>query len=318
MGSQKRLKTFQRAAARYGLYSFAWLFERLPYTAVRLITGVLIAIGLRCAIRQRRIAAESVEIAFGDEKSVEEKRQIIKHCFENFGRGMTEMLYCLAHPDTAEQRVTFEGKVHLDRAYAQGRGVIAVTAHFGNFPLMMLACSRQGYKTSAIIRPARDEELSEYLHKKRTKAGLKTIYATPRMACVSGSLKELREGGLVFIPIDQNFGGDGGVYVDFFGHKAATATGPAVFALRTGAPILPMFIIRLDDGTHKIIIDPPVTVQQKGSEKETIATVMTEITAIIEQYIRRYPQEWAWMHRRWKSRPSGREGMPQQETFDEL
>ncbi|OGX34286.1 MAG: hypothetical protein A3C36_01540 [Omnitrophica WOR_2 bacterium RIFCSPHIGHO2_02_FULL_52_10] len=324
MGSHKRLKTFQRAAARYGLYSFAWLFERLPYAAVRLIAGILIAIGFRCAIRQRRIAAESVEIAFGEEKSEEEKRQIIKRCFENFGRGMTEMLYCLAHPDCVDQRVAFEGKAHLDKAYAQGRGVIAVTAHFGNFPLMMLACARQGYKSSAIIRPARDEELSEYLHKKRTEVGLKTIYAMPRAACVSESLKELREGGLLFIPIDQNFGSGGGVYVNFFGHQAATATGPAVFAMRTGAPILPMFIIRRDDGTHKIIIGPPVAVQQRGDEKETVAAAMARITNIIEQYIRSYPHEWAWMHRRWKSRPdgkplvvNGREGMPQEEAIDE-
>jgi KDO2-lipid IV(A) lauroyltransferase len=325
MGSHKRLKAFQRAAARYGLYSFAWLLERLPYAVVRLIAGILIAIGFRCAIRQRRIAAESVEIAFGDEKSEEEKRQIIKRCFENFGRGMTELLYCLAHPDCVEQKVVFEGKAHLDKAYAQGRGVIAVTAHFGNFPLMMLACARQGYKSSAIIRQARDQELSEYLHKKRTEMGLKTIYATPRAGCVVDSLKELREGGLLFIPTDQNFGSSGGIYVNFFGRQAATATGPAVFAMRTGASILPMFIIRRDDGTHRIIIDPPVTLGQTGDEKEIITAAMAKITTIIEQYIRRYPHEWAWMHRRWKSRPdgeslvvNGRGGMPREETMDEV
>jgi KDO2-lipid IV(A) lauroyltransferase len=109
---------------------------------------------------------------------------------------------------------------------------------------------------------------------------------------------------LLFIPIDQNFGSGGGVYVNFFGHKAATAIGPAVFALRTGAPILPMFIIRQDDATHKIIIEPPIKVESQDDENETVTAVMAKITSVIEQYIRRYPQEWAWMHRRWKSRPS--------------
>jgi len=304
MGSNKRLKSFQRALARNGLYTSAWLFERLPFGAVRFITGILIAIGFRFTIRQRQIAEESINLAFGNEKTPEQRKQIVKHCFENFGRGMTEMLYYLAHPDVVDRIVTFEGKEHLDKAYKKNRGVIAVTAHFGNFPLMMLACARQGYKSSSIIRPTRDEQLSEYLHKRRDAVGLKTVYTIPRKACVANSLKELRESGLLFIPIDQNFGSGGGVYVDFFGQKAATATGPAVFAMRTGATILPMFIIRQKDDTHKIIIEPPVPVEKRYDEQESIAATMTKITQLIEKYIRKYPHEWAWMHRRWKSRPS--------------
>jgi len=303
MSSPNGFKRFQRAAARYGLCTSAWLFERLPYPVVRFFTGVLIGIGFRFTKRQRKFAAESVDIAFGDEKSPEEKQQIIKRCFENFGQGMIEVLYSLPHPEMVAQKVSFQGKEHLDRALAKNRGVVAVTAHFGNFPLMMMACVHQGYRTSSIIRHSRDEKLSAYLHKKRLAAGLITIYATPRRSCVAQSLKELREGGLLFIPIDQNFGSGGGVYVDFFGKKAATATGPAVFAMRTGAPIVPMFIVRQDDGTHVVMIEPPIEVNPEGEEKETLRGGMAEITAVIERYVRRYPHEWAWMHRRWKSRP---------------
>jgi KDO2-lipid IV(A) lauroyltransferase len=169
---------------------------------------------------------------------------------------------------------------------------------------MMLACALKGYKASSIIRPARDEELSDYLEKRRTEVGLKTIYAIPRQECVSNALKELRSNGVLFIPIDQNFGSGGGVYVDFFGQKAATATGPAVFAMRTGAVLLPMFIVRQQDDTHQIIIEPPLPLEERGNERDTITATMTKITNLIEHYIRRYPYEWAWMHRRWKSRPS--------------
>ena len=214
---------FQRALARYGLYTFAWLFKRLPYGFVRFCSGILIAIGFRCTIRKRKIAEESLDIAFGNEKSAEEKKAIVKKCFENFGRGMTEMLYYMAHPQAVDQKIVFQGKEHLDQACAQNRGVIAVTAHYGNFPLMMLACAQMGYNASSIIRQTRDEELSDYLEKKRTEVGLKTIYSKPRQKCVIESLKELRNNGLVFIPIDQNFGSGGGVYVNFFGQKAATA-----------------------------------------------------------------------------------------------
>jgi len=303
MSINKKVKVFQRAIARYGLYVSAWLFERLPYKIVRGITGVLIAVGFRFTIRQRRIAEESLDIAFRNEKTKEEKDLIIKQCFENFGRGMTEMFYYMAHPSAVDKKVIFEGVEYLDQALAEGRGVIAVTAHFGNFPLMMLACAQKGYKSSSIIRPARDERLSTYLHKKRTEVGLGTVYATPRRECVSQSLKNLRENGLLFIPIDQNFGSGGGVYVDFFGQKAATATGPAVMAMRTGAAIIPMFIVRQDDDTHRVIIEPPVSIPEECDERTVIAETMTKITQLIEQYIRRYPYEWAWMHRRWKSRP---------------
>lgn len=110
---------FQRAIARYGLYSSVWLFKRLPYGAVRFITGILIAIGFRCTIRQRKIAEESMDIAFREEKSVKEKRQIVKKCFEGFGRGMIEMFYCLAHPEVVEKKVTIEGKEYLDVCIGQ-------------------------------------------------------------------------------------------------------------------------------------------------------------------------------------------------------
>lgn len=119
---------FQRAIARYGLYTTAWLFEWLPYGVVRFITGILIAVGFKFTIRQRRIAEESINIAFGDQKSPDEKKKIVKQCFENFGRGMTELLYYLAHPERVEGNVVIEGKEHLDAAIVKGKGVIGVTA----------------------------------------------------------------------------------------------------------------------------------------------------------------------------------------------
>ena len=144
----------------------------------------------------------------------------------------------------------------------------------------------------------------EYLLEQRTKMELKTVYAVPRRECVSNSLKVLRENELLFIPLDQNFGSDAGVFVDFFGQKAATATGPVVFALRTKAPILPMFIIRETEDRHKIIIEPPLVLEEHAHEEEMISMNTAKLTRIIERYIRRYPHEWGWMHRRWKSRPA--------------
>ena len=313
MASNKTLRTFQRALARYGLFGAAWIFTRLPYRLAVAIAHAFLAIGYVFIIRQKRIARESIRIAFGrtcpgegskqaGEKAKEEIEAIIHRCFYSFGWGMFEMLYFMAHLELVPQKVQFEGLEKLEAALQKGNGVVAVTAHFGNFPLMMLALA-QRYKTSSIIRPTRDEKLEEYLLKRRTECKLNTVYATPRRQCVEQSLKVLRNNEVLFIPIDQNFGSDGGVFVDFFGHKAATATGPFVFAKRTGAVILPMFIIRESTDSHRIIIEDPIALAQRDNETESMTETMTSITYLIERYIRHFPHEWAWMHRRWKSQP---------------
>ena len=303
MSFQDRIKTFKRTVARRGLYASSWLLTRLPYRIVRFLTHIFIALGFCFTIRQRRIAKESLNIAFGQEKNPQEINKIIRECFWNLGKGMIELIYFMAHPHLINEKVSFEGKEHLDEALRQGHGVIAVSAHFGNFPLMLLRFAQEGYKTNAIIRPTRDREIEEYFLGLRTRLGLNTVYSHPRKQCVDTSLRVLRNNEFLFIPLDQNFGSDGGVFVDFFGQKAATATGPVVFAMRTKSPLLPMFIVRQRNDTHKIIIDPPLVLEEKENDQETIFINTSRITRVIEKYIRKYPQEWGWMHRRWKSRP---------------
>jgi len=303
MTFQDQVKRFKRNLARNALYASSWLITRLPYGAVRFLTHFFTALGFRLAIRQRRIAEESLRIAFGKKKSDQEIKRIARDCFENLGRGMIELIYFMAHPEMIKERVLIEGKEHLDDAFRRGNGVIAVSAHFGNFPLMLLRFAREGYKTNAIIRPARDEKIEEYFLGLRTRLGLNTIYSHPRKTCVDTSLKVLRNNEFLFIPLDQNFGSGGGVFVDFFGQQAATATGPVVFAMRAKSPILPVFAVRQPDDSHKIIIDPPLFLEEGKDDKETIFINTARITQVIEKYIRKYPQEWGWMHRRWKSRP---------------
>ena len=125
-----------------------------------------------------------------------------------------------------------------------------------------------------------------------------------RKACVDASIRVLRNNEVLFIPLDQNFGSGGGVFVEFFGHKAATATGPVIFAKRTAAPILPIFIKRDHDDVHKIMIEPPLELEGCPDDDEMLVVNTQKITNVIERYIRQYPQEWGWIHRRWKARPA--------------
>jgi len=305
MSLKDRMKVFKRAMARQGLYASSWLINHLPYPLVKAITHFFIFVGFLFTVKQKRLTQESLSIAFGNEKTKREREDISRACFANLGKGMIELIYFMAHPRMIKEQTFFEGKQYLDEAVARGQGVIAVSAHFGNFPLMLLRLAQEGYRTHAIIRPTRDKKVEEYFQNLRRGLGLNTVYAQPRKQCVDESLKALRNNGVLFIPLDQNFGNGAGVFVDFFGQKAATATGPVVFAMRTQAPILPIFTIRQNDDRHKIIVNPPLYLEHGQDDKETILINTSRITRIIEDYIRRYPAEWGWMHRRWKSRPEG-------------
>jgi len=260
-------------------------------------------IGYYIAGRHRRIALESLRIAFGNEKSQQEMEKIAKDSLRDIARSGMEMVFFVGHPHLIKDRVKIEGKEYLDRALSEGKGVIIVSGHFGNFPLMLMKLAQEGYKINSLIRPMRDQKLDRYLFKKRTEINVATIYSIPYKQCIGGILRALRGNELVFMPMDQNFG-TGGIFVDFFGIKAATATGPVVFARRTKAAILPMFIVRnKKDNSLKIVVEAPLGIEESKDNKEVIQRTVQKITNIIEGYIRRYPEEWGWIHRRWKSRP---------------
>lgn len=304
MKREDRIKVFKRTAARKGLFFATWILKHISFPALRVVTNIFFFIGFPFLVKQKNIAWESLQIGLGKEKALNELKKIHYACFSNLARGMMELMYAMEHPEWIKKLAYFEGKEHLDAALKQGNGVILVSAHFGIFPLMLLRCVQEGYATSAIIRQTRDETVEKYFLDLRTRLGLKTIYAVPRKECVDISLKALRNNELVFIPLDQNFGSGRGVFVDFFGQKAATATGPVVLSMRTKAPIVPIFTVRDKDNRHKIIVEPPMALDYKADDRQTVEFNIARITQVIEQYIRRYPQEWGWMHRRWKTQPT--------------
>lgn len=303
MNFKEAKKRFQRGFARGALRCSSLIINMLPEKATTGFAAIIANLGYLFAVRHRRVALESLSIAFGQEKDPSEIAAIAKACFEIMAKGMVELLWISEHPDYIKKKARIVGKEHLLNALKEGKGAIGVSAHFGNFPLLLVRLVQEGIKTSAIIRYSRDEKIEKYFQAKRQEFGLNTIYSTPRKTCVANSIKALRNNEFLFIPLDQNFG-TAGVFVDFFGRQAATATGPVIFAQRTGAPIVPMFIVREKDDTHRIIIEPPMYIEEKENNAATIQHNIYRITRIIEKYIRQYPQEWGWIHRRWKSRPS--------------
>jgi KDO2-lipid IV(A) lauroyltransferase len=298
----KKVRTsISRFLARVGLYFFLFIAKLTPPYCLYGFANAIAVLGYHLASKQRKIAFNSLEIAFGKEKSAQELDHIARDCF--MAKRAIELMYLMNKPNVLKERVKIVGVQHLDNALAKGKGVILVSAHFGNFPLLLAKLSLEGYKSAGIMRQMRDIKVENIFLKMRNRYGVKTIYAQPRNVCVNSTIESLRNNGVVFIPIDQNFG-TAGVFVDFFGVKAATATGPVVLAQRAKAALLPCFIIRQSDDTHNIVFEPEMALEEGINSQETIFINIQKLTTIIESYIRRYPAEWGWIHRRWKSKPA--------------
>jgi KDO2-lipid IV(A) lauroyltransferase len=299
----KRLrKSLSRFFCWYGLYGGSLLIKVLPGSLIYGFAGGISTLGYLIARRQRKIARETLDMAFGSEKSAREKEEIIRQCFSYLAKGAVELLYLMDRPAALKERVELVGKNNLEEPLKQGKGVILVSAHFGNFPLMMARLALEGYDIAGIMRPMHDVRVEKFFLSKRQRLNVKTIYAQPRKTCVDESIRALRNNGLLFIPIDQNFG-SGGIFVKFFGKEAATATGPIVLARRTGAALMPCFILRQHGDRQKIVFEPALKLEAGINDAQTTAINIQKLTDIIESYIRRYPAEWGWIHRRWKTKP---------------
>jgi KDO2-lipid IV(A) lauroyltransferase len=146
----------------------------------------------------------------------------------------------------------------------------------------------------------RDEKLNDYFQVRRHSLGVKSIYTKPQDLCIKQSIEVLRKNEILFVQLDQHFGASGSVKVNFFNQAASTATGPVILSLRTEAVILPLFIIRQSDDTHKIVVEEPFLLEKFEDYNKTLQINIQRITDIIEKYIRKYPAEWGWIHRRWK------------------
>jgi Kdo2-lipid IVA lauroyltransferase/acyltransferase len=303
MDFKKIKKTFSRFLGWIGLNISSLIVKIIPPKSLYGFARVVSFLAYTFARRQKQIAFDSLRIAFGKKKNDKELGSIVRECFDYIAKSAVELMFLMDNPHLLKERVFIAGKENLDKALSLGKGVILVSAHFGNFPLLLGALAVKGYKVGGIMRPMRDPRVEKIFLKKRDKFGVKTIYSQPRNTCVNNTIQALRSNEIVFIPIDQNFG-TGGVFVNFFGKKAATATGPIVFAQRTKAALVPCFILRQKDDRHKIIFEPAIDLQVSSNSEDTILINIQRLTDIIERYICNYPAEWGWIHRRWKSQPS--------------
>ena len=251
--------------------------------------------------REKARALENLSTAFGEEKGPSDVLRICRYCFQNLGKGLMEVLqFPRLTSENLDRLVAFEGKQNIDDALKMGRGVIILTAHFGNWELLGASLALAGYRTNFIVRPVRSPRLDMLVNGSRESMGVGCI---SRGASIKRALKCLKRNELLGILADIDTRVDG-VFVDFFGRPTFTPRGPVSIALRTKAALVPAFIVRQKDDTHRVVVEKALELKTTGTPEEDIRVNTARSTKIIESYIRKYPEQWIWVHQRWKTRPS--------------
>lgn len=292
-------------SAMLAILFFYRLIPLLPLQVSYAIARLLTRVFLNLLRKQRNTILGNMDVAFGTTMRQDEKMVAAREAVTNMLKGYFETFY-MASParKKIDDRVRIEGREHLDRVLAGGKGAIALSAHFGNFTILGAVMAREKYPFYTVIREPKEKHVANIFGRIRDLMGHQWIAAQPRQASLKQTIHHLRNNQIVCLIADEHKR-RGGVNVDFFGHDSPTAAGPAVLSLRTGAPIVPVFIVRQDDDSHTIIIEPPLAYHLTGNQEEDIRHITRLFTERIEYYIRSYPTQWFWLNRRWKGLSRG-------------
>ena len=268
--------------------------------------GICICVGLLIYStygRLRRVGMRNLDLAF-PEKTQEEKRQILQGLFISLGRQLAE--FCLFPRYTranVENIAVYDGFENFAQARSRGKGVIFLTAHIGGWEVSSFAHSLYGHPMNIIVRPLDNRYLNAMVERYRNMHGNQTL---SKQDYARGLLKLLRQGEVIGILMDTNMTPPQGEFVDFFGIPACTATGIARVASHTGAAVVPAFCVWDERiAKYKICFEPAVDLMNSGNSDADAIANTEAFTKVIEGYVRRYPNQWLWVHRRWKTRPAG-------------
>jgi Kdo2-lipid IVA lauroyltransferase/acyltransferase len=288
-------------------YAPVWLLVRLFALLPRPLARLL-AMGLAHTIRLlhgrlRRVGMRNLELAF-PEKSKAERERIVRGVFTSLGRLLVEFA---KFPQYTKQNVSkyavYEGFENFETAHDRGKGVLFLTAHLGGWEIGSFVHSLHRHPLHVVARPLDNPYLEELTTKYRTLHG-NTVISKDEFA--RGLISAMRKGETVGILMDTNMTPPQGVFVDYFGHLACTASGIARVAVKTDSAVVPAFTIwDKEIGKYRIHFEPAVPLVNTGDVEADVVANTQAFTKVVEAFVRKYPDQWLWVHRRWKSRPPG-------------
>lgn len=276
----------------------AFRIEAMPRRKALLWGSRLGLLAYRAAKTPRRNAERNLRLAYGEALSPAERDALVRRTFAHWGKMTLDFLKSASYTPEEMEALIAE-RIGWDEygmpALQAGKGLILVTAHLGNFEIFARYVAARKIPLTVVARDPDDPVFGAYVQRLRTSAGYQVVHkgvsARPLLAA-------LREGEVIGILPDQN---SGDLFVPFFDVPAGTPTGPAQLALRTGAPVIPAFCILRPDDTYRILVRPPIPLPAGEDRATQIQQIMQAINQEIEAAVREYPEQWLWLHNRWKS-----------------
>ncbi len=274
-------------------------FDCLPFDGLEPLAKAISALVYPFLTQRRKIAMANLDLAFRNKLSRIKKDRILKYNLFCFSRNVLELgKVAFLSPSVWLPRWEIEGEEHLKAAYLRGKGVVMVSAHMGNFPLMVTLFALKGYKMAVVAKVPQKGIGRKVIQLFEQRFGIRFVHARENKKAAFACVKHLRKGGVVFVQLDQN-APQHKAMIDFFGYPVPVPRSPAVLAQKTGAAIIPVFAFCKPGLRHKVICEPEVKIKATDNERD-IWRRLTLLTQIIEKYATLYPEQWWWWHRRFK------------------
>lgn len=275
---------------KYYLYKFGqFLTNRLPLSLSYKFARLISLCHYYCSASDRKAVSNNLRTICGTDKNI---NALTKEVFVNFGMYLVEFFRMgkMLDPRFIEQNVRIEHMDRLDQVLSKGKGAILLTAHLGNWEYGGVLLSKLGYPFTAVALPHKERPVNDLFNYQRESQGVTIV---PTNIAVRKCLESLKENKLIALVGDRDFGNHGEV-MDFLGRKAVIPKGAAIFSGKTGAPIIPIFLVRHKDGKFVLFLEDPIypPVIEDWVEKENLFCVMKKYLVVIEQKIRQYPTQW--------------------------
>lgn len=260
-------------------------------------------LAFRVLKKERGKTLHNLSLVFADRKTPEEIEDIARRVFVHLSKNLIDWIL-LDRMTEAQLKglIDIEGREKIERVLARGKGVIVLTAHIGNWEFLAAYVALFIRPGGVVGRKVYIEEYDRLLVEMRRKKRVETIYSTDSPKRI---LKILRDNCVIGILPDQDVKYINGVFVDFLGRPAYTPTGPAAISLASGADIVPAFLIRQADDRYRIYAEDPIELSRTEDKKKDLYENTVKWSKVCERYILRYPEQWVWMHKRWKTKTPG-------------
>jgi KDO2-lipid IV(A) lauroyltransferase len=288
-------------------FAIVWMLVNLlgvlPRGIARAVGAAVGALAYRVLGRLRRVGLTNLELAFPD-MSVAQRERILRRLYRNLGWLLAEFCQMSGYtPENTRSFARYQGLEHYIAARNRGKGVLILTGHLGAWELSSFYHSLMGHPMSMVIRRLDNPRVDALVNRIRCLHGNRVLHKDD---FARGLLAAMRHGETVGILIDTNMTPPQGEFVPFFGRLACTASGMARVALKTGATVLPGFMLWEEEEEKYVLhFGEPIDLVSTGNDEQDVIENTARFTAVIESWIRRYPDQWLWVHRRWKTRPEG-------------